>query len=178
MRLDIISGIYLTEFKKGDETALVNHLRVKKISDFTIGIPYPYTRQDACWWIKNKNQETKQQKQPVAFAIKQKNGNLIGGICFDGLKIGKSHKAGLGYWLAKSYWNRGIMTACVKVLCMYAFKKFKVIKIFATCDPDNIGSERVLKKCGFKQEGYLSKDHFKNGKYRDSKLFALIKTSE
>ena len=178
MKLNVLSGIYLSEFKKGDETALVEHLKIKRISDFTLSIPYPYTIKDAHWWIKIKNQETKQQRQPVAFAIRQKHGNLIGGIGFDGLKVGKSHKAVLGYWLAKSYWRQDIMTACVKKLCGHAFKKFKLTKIIATCDPNNIGSERVLIKCGFRQEGYLKKDHIKNGRYRDSKLFALIRTSK
>ncbi|OGQ16937.1 MAG: hypothetical protein A3B70_01490 [Deltaproteobacteria bacterium RIFCSPHIGHO2_02_FULL_40_11] len=178
MKLNILSGIYLSEFQNGDEAALVEYLKVKKISYFTLGIPYPYKHKDALWWIKNKKQETKQQKQPVAFAIRQKNGELIGGIGFDGLKIGKSHKAALGYWLAKPYWGQGIMTACAKKLCGHAFKKFKVTKIIATCNPNNIGSERVLIKGGFRQEGYLKKDHIKNGKYRDSKLFALIRTSK
>ena len=177
MKLDVISGIYLTEFKKEDESALTKHLKIKKISNFTLGIPYPYTLKDARWWIKSKTLETKQQKKPVSFAIRGKNGELIGAVGFDGLKIGKTHKIALGYWLAKSYWNKGIMTACVKVVCKYAFKEFKIIKIFATCDPSNFGSEQVLKKCGFNQEGYLAKDHFKNGRYRDSKLFALLKTS-
>jgi len=178
MKFNISSGIYLSEFKKGDESVLVEHLKVKKISDLTLAIPYPYTFKNASWWIKHKKQETKRQGQPVSFAIRQKSGKLIGAIGFDGLEIGKEHKAELGYWLAKPYWNKGIMTACVKKLCMYGFKKFKLVKIIATCSPRNIGSEQVLKKCGFKKEGYLKKHHLKNGKYLDRKLFALIRTSK
>jgi RimJ/RimL family protein N-acetyltransferase len=36
---------------------------------------------------------------------------LISGLGFDALTIGKSHRAEIGYWLAKPYWGRGIMTA-------------------------------------------------------------------
>jgi [ribosomal protein S5]-alanine N-acetyltransferase len=100
---------------------------------------------------------------------------FIGGCGFAGLQLGKSHRAEIGYWLAKPYWGQGIMTAIVRRLCEFAFAELSLVKIEAHVFAGNAASARVLEKCGFVQEGYLRKQYVKDGKYLDAKLFALVK---
>lgn len=100
---------------------------------------------------------------------------MIGGCGFDGVQVGKSHRAEIGYWLAKPYWGRGIMTAVVRRLCDFAFEQFGLVKITAHVFADNGASAKVLEKCGFQQEGYLRKHYLKDGQFLDSRLFALVK---
>jgi RimJ/RimL family protein N-acetyltransferase len=46
--------------------------------------------------------------------------------------------------------------------------------VFATCDPENIASARVLEKTGMKLEGHIREHKFVKGKWRDSLLYAII----
>jgi ribosomal-protein-alanine N-acetyltransferase len=50
---------------------------------------------------------TQQQGRPVHWAIRNATNHLIGGIGFDGFQVGKSHRAEIGYWLAKPFWGQG-----------------------------------------------------------------------
>jgi RimJ/RimL family protein N-acetyltransferase len=176
MRISVTDRIHLSDFSPTDEAACIQHLKAKEIYDRTLRIPYPYTQADFATWLEIVEQTSKQQGQTVHWAIRDETESLIGGCGFDSLQNGKSHRAELGYWLAKPYWGRGIMTAVVRRLCELAFAEFGVTKITAYVFADNLASAKVLAKCGFEQEGYLRKHYFKDGKYLDAKIFALLKT--
>ena len=90
-------------------------------------------------------------------------------------EIGKSHRAEVGYWLAKTFWGRGIMSAVVRRVCQHAFDEFALVKIIAHVVTHNPASARVLEKCGFQQEGFLRKHFCKDGKLIDVRLFGLLK---
>jgi RimJ/RimL family protein N-acetyltransferase len=78
------------------------------------GVGYPYTDADFQAWLEVVATAAKQQGQPVNWAIRDEMEFLIGGCGFENLQIGKSHRAEIGYWLAKPHWGRGIMTAVVR----------------------------------------------------------------
>jgi RimJ/RimL family protein N-acetyltransferase len=111
----------------------------------------------------------------VNWAIRNEADSLIGGIGFNDLALGKSHRAEIGYWLAKPYWGRGITTAVVQRVCQHAFEGFGLAKITAQVFSHNPASARVLQKCGFQEEGFLRKHCFKDGRFLDARLFALLR---
>ena len=175
MKITVTDQIQLSELLPSDEAACVQHFKEKEIYDLTLRIPYPYTGADFQRWLEIVQQATKQQGQPTHWAIRNEQGLLIGGCGFNGLQIGESHQAEIGYWLAKPYWGQGIMTAVVRRLCEIAFAEFGLVKITAHVFAENAASAKVLAKCGFQQEGYLRKHHLKEGKFLDARLFALLK---
>ena len=65
------------------------------------------------------------------------------------------HGVALGYVLAKREWSRGFMTESVRVVAEWYLTRAKVARVWATCDPDNRASARVLEKAGFELEGTL-----------------------
>ena len=175
MKIPVNEQIHLSEIQPSDQATCVEHLKEKEIYDRTLRIPYPYTEGDFQEWLKIVENTTQQQGRPVHWVIRNKEDYLIGGCGFDGLQVGKSHRAEIGYWLAKPYWGRGIMTAVVRRLCVFAFAEFGLVKIMAHVFAGNAASAKVLEKCGFRQEGYLRKHHCKEGNYLDARLFALLK---
>jgi RimJ/RimL family protein N-acetyltransferase len=174
-KLVVNDGIHLSEIQPSDKPALVEHLREKEIYDRTLRIPYPYTEADADHWLELVSRATVQRGQPVHWAIRNEDGYLIGGCGFDDFEIGKSHRAEIGYWLAKPYWGQGIMTAVVRKACEFAFSDWKLLKITAHVFAFNPASARVLEKCGFEQEGYLKKHYLKDGRSIDARLYALCR---
>jgi [ribosomal protein S5]-alanine N-acetyltransferase len=174
VRLIVNDTIHLSEIRPSDKPALLEHLREKEIYDRTLRIPYPYTEADADDWLALVAKAIQQQGQPVQWAIRNEDGFLIGGCGFDGFQIGKSHRAEIGYWLAKPSWGKGIMTAVVRRACEFAFNEWGLVKITAHVFSFNTASARVLEKCGFEQEGYLKKHHRKDGQLIDARLYALF----
>jgi RimJ/RimL family protein N-acetyltransferase len=175
VQLIVNDRIHLSEFRSSDKAALVEHLKEKEIYDRTLRIPYPYTEADAENWLDLSRKITQQQGKPVHWAIRNDEGYLIGGCGFDGFQIGKSHRAEVGYWLAKQYWGQGIMPGVVKKACDFAFAEWDLFKITAHVFAFNPASARVLEKCGFEQEGYLKKHYLKDGTFIDARLYALLR---
>lgn len=175
MKQAVNDQVLLSKFRSSDKPALIQHLNDRDIFDRTLRIPFPYTAADADEWLSHYAKATDQHGQPAHFAIRTGDDALIGGCGFDGLQVGKSHRAEIGYWLAKPYWGRGVVTAVVQRVCQVAFEEFGLVKITAQVSAMNPASARVLEKCGFEQEGYLKKQFFKDGKYIDARLFALLR---
>lgn len=74
-------------------------------------------------------------------------------IIFDGQVAGsvssyeEEGKPEVTYWLGKEYWSKGIATWALKEFLAY-YNKTR--PIYARVAKDNLGSRRVLEKCGFK----------------------------
>ncbi len=167
--------VRLTEIRPSDKPALVEHLNDKEIYDRTLRIPYPYTDTNAEEWLAIIAKTTQQQGRAVNWAIRNAEDQLIGACGFNDFQMGKSHRAEIGYWLAKPFWGQGIMTAVVRRACQYAFEEFGLVKIIAQVNATNPASARVLEKCGFEQEGYLRKHFLKDGQFLDVRLFGLLR---
>jgi RimJ/RimL family protein N-acetyltransferase len=175
MKIIVNDQVHLSEFQAADKDALVRHLNDRDIYDRTLRIPFPYTDADADEWVALVAKITRQQGQPVHWAIRSPDNSLIGGCGFEGIQVGKSHRAEVGYWLARPFWGRGIMTLVVQRVCQRAFEEFELSKITAHVFAHNPASARVLEKCGFHEEGFLRQHFLKDGQFLDARLFGLLK---
>lgn len=173
--IKVNNDYYLSEIGIGDKGAYLTHLKEKEIYDNTLNIPYPYTEKSVDFWIDLNLKKLKEQPTPTNFAIRRADGFLIGGVGCDGLKIGKTHKAEIGYWLAKPYWGHGLMTITVNRLCEHAFENWELRRITAHVFEKNQGSQKVLEKNGFQLEGRLRQHYLKDGQLLDARLYALLK---
>jgi len=73
------------------------------------------------------------------------NGEVAGNIvCFD--QLGERE---VGYWLGKEFWGKGIATRALKEFLI----TIKTRPLYAHVAKHNIGSKRVLEKCGFAVAG-------------------------
>lgn len=86
-------------------------------------------------------------------------------ICVDGAPAGAIYltmgagahavRGDLSYLLAKEHWGKGIVTEATKVAVEAGFQEFHLARIQAYALTTNVGSQRVLEKCGFQREGLL-----------------------
>lgn len=176
MRLAITDKISVTDYAATDKAALLLHLKEKEIYDNTLRIPFPYMEADADWWLNHVAEETRKHGRSLNWAIRE-NGQAIGGIGMhaDNLVLGKSHVCELGYWLAKPWWGRGVMTETVKRITEYAHRELGFVRVTAHVFIFNPGSSRVLEKAGYQLEGILRKHYSKDGKIFDGKLYASVR---
>jgi ribosomal-protein-alanine N-acetyltransferase len=98
---------------------------------------------------------------------------LIGWCALD-ITSQKHHEAELGYALNRRSWGQGYSTEAAQALLAFGFGSLDLHRVFATCSPENVASERVLQKLGMQQEGRLRENKWSKGRWRDSLLYAIL----
>ncbi|MFS0468126.1 GNAT family N-acetyltransferase, partial [Corynebacterium striatum] len=69
--------------------------------------------------------------------------------------------------------HAGVATAACALGVDHAFRRVGMHRVTATYLPDNPASGKVLKACGFREEGYLRRNLHINGAWRDHHFVAL-----
>ena len=133
--------------------------------------PYPYTEEDAEWFVKDCIKKEGKTQFSRAIVIDREAVGSISLLFGDDVY---SRSAELGYWLGEPFWRKGIMTGAVQKMCEEAFRRYKLIRISAEPFSTNLASRGVLEKAGFTLEGIKRKSIFKNGCIQDSYLYAII----
>lgn len=161
----------IRDWREEDAPSLAKYANNKEIwQNLRDAFPHPYYIEDAERFIAM----TLQQKPTTIFAIASATEEAIGGI---GLTIGTDvhrYTAELGYWLAETFWGKGIMSEAINKFTDYAFKNFKLHRIYAEMYAANLASVRVLEKAGYKFEGKLRAGAFKDGVILDQFLYAKV----
>lgn len=80
----------------------------------------------------------------------------------------------MGYVVNPDYWGQGIATEAAHLLIKFGFQEMKLHRIFATCDPRNIGSAKVLEKIGLTKEGRIREHKLIRDGWRDSFLYSIL----
>ena len=72
-------------------------------------------------------------------------------------------------------WGKGYMSEAVNLFVPYLFAIKQVNRIEAAAMDGNIGSQRVLEKCGFTYEGTARQALFYRGDYVNLRLYAILR---
>ena len=80
----------------------------------------------------------------------------------------------IGYVVRSDYWGRGYGTEAARLLLEFGFTTLGLHRIFATCDPRNLASARVLEKIGMRYEGRLRDTMLIRDGWRDSLIYSLL----
>lgn len=165
--------VTLREWKKSDAGALSNLLNNKKILDnLRDGLPYPYLESDALDYINLCLSADKTAN--FCFAVVC-NGVLAGSVGVFRQQNIHCKTAEIGYYIGEKFWGKGVATEAVGLACKHVFENTDIVRIYAEPFAENTASCRVLEKNGFVLEGILRKNAYKNGVYRDMKMYALVK---
>jgi len=102
--------------------------------------------------------------------VRSRDGQVIGGC---DLNIEQRGEADLGYILARRAWGHGYATEIATELVDHGFRRLGLHRIFATCDPDNAASRRVLRKAGLCFKGRIEQHRYTRGRWWSSELHAI-----
>src|SRR6187402_3119612 len=138
----------LRPWTMNDLESLVSCANNPNIARFmTNTFPHPYGPENGKAFIEFAAGTT-----PVRLFAIEVTGKAVGGIGIHPQQDIQAKNAELGYWLAEPYWSKGIITKAVTQAVDYGFKTFELNRIFARPFGNNIASQRVLEKAGFKLE--------------------------
>ena len=95
-------------------------------------------------------------------------------ISFSGIVHDEFQACWLGYRIDRSLQGRGLMHAALAPAIAAVFERYKLHRIMASHQPENLRSAGVLRRLGFGIEGYARDFMRVNGQWRDNVLVALL----
>jgi len=161
----------LRPWRPADAEALARHANEREVArNMRDAFPHPYTLADAEKWLAHVCPV-----RPVRFFAIDVAGEAVGGAGIAPLEDIYRRAGEIGYWLAKPFWNRGIVSEAVQALTDYAFTALDLARVQTGVLAWNVGSIRVLEKCGYEREGLQKRGAFKDGQFVDLVLFAKLR---
>jgi len=110
------------------------------------------------------------------FVYRQEDDALVGGLTLGNIRRGVAQTCSVGYWVGQPYARRGYMSAAVRAVIPFVFDVLRLHRLEAACLPTNEASIRLLRSCGFQQEGYARGFLQINGVWQDHLTFAILST--
>jgi ribosomal-protein-serine acetyltransferase len=102
------------------------------------------------------------------------DGKFAGTIGFHHLdKQNKSTE--LGYWLAKEFEGRGIITRCCRAVLDYLFNTMQLNRVQINCNVENVKSRAIPERLGFTFEGTHRQAEFLHGNFGDLAVYSMLR---
>lgn len=153
-----------------DAPAVAEACRDTEIAQWLALVPQPYSLDDARRYIQDCI-EASDDRRPFAISDAETRA-LIGSIDMRITRLGAGH---IGYWMAPQARGRGRTTAALRALSRWAIEELGLGRLELVTDQDNIGSQRVAEKAGFRREGVLrAMLPTRDGTRRDGVMFSLL----
>lgn len=104
----------------------------------------------------------------------REDGALLGTCAYAHLLpgVGRGH---LTYELARRAWGRGLATEAVRAMVAFGHGEAGLHRLEAVVAPEHEASARVLRKAGFAEEGVLRAYARWRGRYRDLRMFSILR---
>lgn len=97
----------------------------------------------------------------------------VGYTVLDDTPVGKIVHA--GYFIYPKLWGKGYMTEALKRVLEFAFSENNVYRVSTGCLAENIGSEKVMQKCGLIKEAEHIDYEWHDGKMKTRREYRILK---
>ncbi len=164
--------LILRAFRESDARDVQRLAGEREIAATTLSIPHPYEDGMAEKWISTHHENFDKGRGLDLAVTSKQDGSLIGTVGLMGIVSG--HRAELGYWTGKPYWNRGYCTEAAAAVLEHGFTELGLHRIHAQCMSGNRASGRVLEKLGMRREGLRRHHAWKWGVFVDLELYGIL----
>ncbi|HWA65246.1 MAG TPA: GNAT family protein [Mycobacteriales bacterium] len=103
------------------------------------------------------------------------DGRFSGQLNVSGIVRGSLESASIGYWVDQRVAGRGVMPTCVALATDHCFGVVGLHRIEINIRPENVASQRVVEKLGFRLEGTRQRYLHISGDWRDHLTYALVR---
>ena len=99
---------------------------------------------------------------------------IIGTANLSQIFRGNLQGAYLGFWASAEFAGQGYMTEGLQLVLCYAFKRLRLHRLEANVQPENQKSKALIKRSGFRYEGFSLRYLKVGGKWRDHERWAIL----
>jgi len=168
-------GVLLRGWSETDVPAVVAACQDPTIARWTAMIPSPYGEADALEWIAAQGPALREGRSVELAITSRHTGELFGAVALSNVSL-VQRRSGVGYWLAAHARGHGHATTAVRLVARWGFQELGLERLELFTDVDNVASQNVATRCGFRREGRL-RSHLlvlSTGKRRDSLVYGLV----
>lgn len=105
--------------------------------------------------------------------VERATSRLAGLISISGIVRGPLQSAYVGYWIGSSFAGRGLMTEALALAVRYAFQSLRLHRVEANIQPHNSPSRRLVRRLGFRREGFSPRYLKIAGRWTDHERWAI-----
>ena len=165
--------VTLRGFELKDADTILAHFNDLELRQF-LGGPLPVSKEEEEQWIRS-TWEARQKGTEYTFGIEENNKGLLVGSCslLDVHSINRIAELGIAIW-NKSYWDKGIGSEAIQLICSYGFYLINLHSIFLRVHDFNKRAIRVYEKLGFQHVARKREAVFIDGKYHDVLVMDIL----
>jgi RimJ/RimL family protein N-acetyltransferase len=89
------------------------------------------------------------------------------------INVGSDSAGAVGYWLLPEARGRGFATRAVRLICDWAFQDLALPGLRLLTEPENLASQRVAERAGFRRQGEPPSKAEKDGSGRERVVYLL-----
>jgi RimJ/RimL family protein N-acetyltransferase len=166
--------VRLRAYTKDDLSMARSFLNDSEVSIMMrVGIPFPMRPEDEEKWYNSLDANG---DKNYGFAIEsKKEGQYLGGCGVHGIDS-KNHVATVGIFLGREHIGKGYGTDAMQVLVDFCFNEINLNKVKLFVFAFNKRGLKCYQKVGFKIEGKLRQEIFRQGKYHDMLSMGLLRS--
>ncbi|WGS65719.1 GNAT family N-acetyltransferase [Marinitoga aeolica] len=166
--------IYLRSYEEYDMDNLKNIMNNYKVREFlSFNVILPFSTEDQKNFFKSIPERRKKNIYDFAIVRKEEN-DLIGGCVIRNVDF-RNSICTAGFFIDERYWGHGYGKEAVILIEKFVFYELNIQKIKLEVISDNIRALKLYKKLGYKIEGTLKKEIFRNGNFFDLILLAKFR---
>lgn len=106
--------------------------------------------------------------------VRTEDERILGGINFNEIVRGVFESAYAGYWIGAEFANQGYMSEGLLLAIRHGFETLGLHRIEANVRPENLPSIALVKRVGFKLEGYSPRYLKIDGDWRDHERWTIL----
>lgn len=149
----------------------INDPEVKK--NLVIGVPFPLKMEDEERFYEHINAAS----DTYSFAIETLNGSKYIGGCGMNQVDWKNRFAVVGIFIGEEqYRSQGYGTDAMKVLLNFIFNEMNLNRVKLSVFSFNERAIKSYVKCGFRQEGVMRQEIFRDGRYHDTIIMGIMRS--
>lgn len=165
--------VKLREYRKEDIELKLKYVNDPEVLRFLeSGIPYPVTQNEEYKWF----EAISAFKDSYRFAIEAvASGQYIGECGINSIDWKNSVASVVIFIGDKAYRSKGYGTEAMQILLSFAFNQININKVRLNVYSFNEQAIKSYEKCGFKNEGVLRQEIFRDGRYYDTIVMGLLR---
>jgi RimJ/RimL family protein N-acetyltransferase len=114
-------------------------------------------------------------KQVLLGIVLRDGDRLIGGTGLHPIDYRYRH-TGFGILIGdKAEWGKGHATEATQLMVAFAFQTLNLNRVWLHVYEDNVRGQRVYEKAGFRKEGILRQENYREGRYWDTITMAILR---
>ena len=164
-------AVLLRPWTDDDAPAIAAICQDEEIQRWT-GVPWPYGEKDAHDFLARAEQGRLRGEELQQALVDPAEGTLLGSF---GLEVRPhDHVGEIGYYLAPEARGRGLATRALRLMTGWALRDLGLQRIEVLADPDNLASQAVAERVGFRREGLMRSYRERKGGRDDLLMYSLL----